>query len=106
MDQNREKIIKPELIKLPDSIDYDIEFYKIGKKCNALKKRYAIIKKGKLYSSDKPLKQMDKKKLKEKTQYLQEAEVINETIDEQSANGGEWSNKNKRYRIRINKLLS
>ena len=102
MDQNREKIIKPELIKLPDSIDYDIEFYKIGKKCNALKKRYAIIKKGKLYSSDKPLKQMDKKKLKEKTQYLQEAEVINETIDEQSANGGEWSNKNKRYRIRIN----
>ena len=26
MDQNREKIIKPELIKLPDSIDYDIEF--------------------------------------------------------------------------------
>ena len=88
--------------ELITTIDYDIKLYKKGKKCNALKKRYAIIKKGKLYSSDKPLKQMDKKKLKEKTQYLQEAEVINETIDEQSANGGEWSNKNKRYRIRIN----
>ena len=104
MNQNKDKILKPELYQIPDSIDYDIEFYKIGKKCNALKKRYAIIKKGRLFSSDKPLNKLDKKKLKEKTHFLDGAEIYNETIDEQSEDGGEWSNKHKRYRIRINYL--
>ena len=104
MNQNKDKILKPGLAQIPDSIDYDIEFYKIGKKCNALKKRYAIIKKGRFFSSDKPLNKLDKKKLKEKTKFLDGAEIYNETIDEQSEDGGEWSNKHKKYRIRINYL--
>ena len=104
LNQNEQKIKKPELVQLPNSIDYDIEFYKIGKKCSGLKKRYAIIKNGRLFSSDKPLSQIDKKKLKEKTQFLTGAEIINETLDEQSEDRGEWSNKSKKYRIRIDYL--
>ena len=107
IDQNKEKITKPQIIQLPDSLNYDIEFYKIGKKCSGIKKRYAIIKDGKLFSSKKPLKELkntDKKNLKEKTKYLEGAEIIQETIDNQSRDGGEWSNRNKKYRIRINYL--
>ena len=104
LNQNKEIIAKPEIIHLPDSIDFDIEFYKIGKKCEGVKKRYAIIKDGRLYSSVKPLKEFNQKKLKEKTQYLEGAEIINETIDEESNSRGEWSNKSKKYRIRINYL--
>ena len=104
MNQKKENITKPGIVQLPDSIDYDIEFYKIGKKCNGLKKRYAIIKKGRLFSSDKPLKQLDKKKLKEKTQFLEGAEIYCDTIKDQREEGGEWANKNKKYRIRIDYL--
>ena len=104
LNQNKEIIAKPEIIHLPDSIDFDIEFYKIGKKCEGVKKRYAIIKDGRLYSSVKPLKEFNQKKLKEKTQYLEGAEIINEIIDEESNSRGEWSNKSKKYRIRINYL--
>ena len=104
LNQNKEVIANPEIIHLPDSIDFDIEFYKIGKKCEGVKKRYAIIKDGRLYSSVKPLKEFNQKKLKEKTQYLEGAEIINETIDEESNLRGEWSNKSKKYRIKINYL--
>ena len=104
MNQNTEIISKPQLVQLPNTIDYDIEFYKIGKKCSGIKKRFAIIKDRRLFSSSQPLNNLDKKKLKEKTKYLEGAEIINETIDNQSMDGGEWSNRNKKYRIRINYL--
>ena len=55
IDQNKEKITKPQIIQLPDSLNYDIEFYKIGKKCSGIKKRYAIIKDGKLFPFNKIL---------------------------------------------------
>ena len=104
MNQNTDIISKPQLVQLPNTIDYDIEFYKIGKKCSGIKKRFAIIKDRRLFSSSQPLNNLDKKKLKEKTKYLEGAEIINETIDNQSMDGGEWSNRNKKYRIRINYL--
>ena len=107
INQNKEKITKPQIIELPNELDYDIEFYKIGKKCSGIKKRWAIIKNGKLFSSKKPLNELkdtDKKNLKEKTQYLEGAEIVQETIDNLSRDEGEWSNRNKKYRIRINYL--
>ena len=107
INQNQDKLKKLQIIQLPNSIDYDIDFYKIGKKCQGIKRRYAIIKNGKLYSSKKPLKNLDKndrKTLKDKTKFLIGAEIINQTIDNQSENDGEWSDKNKKYRIRIDYL--
>ena len=104
--EEREKIIeRPILIRLPEELDYDVEFYKIGKTCNALKKRYAIIKRGGFYSSKKPIIQMDRNKLKDKTDYLPGSEVIIETKDNMRKSDGEWSNKDKKYRIRINYSL-
>ena len=104
--EESEKIIeRPLLIHLPEELDYDVEFYKIGKTCNGLKKRYAVIKRGGFYSSKKPIIQMDRSKLKDKTEYLPGSEVIIETKDDQRRSQGEWSNKNKMYRIRINYSL-
>ena len=107
INQNQDKLKKLQIIQLPNSIDYDIDFYKIGKKCQGIKRRYAIIKNGKLFSSKKPLKNLaknDRKALKDKTRFLIGAEIISQTIDNQSENEGEWSDRSKKYRIRIDYL--
>ena len=104
MDEKIEKI-DPKSMILPNTLNYDIEFYKIGQRCHGLKKRSAIVKNGKFYSSDKPLNKLEEKdftKLKEKTSLLQGAEVICEIYDEEAKDQGEWSNKDKKFRIRIN----
>ena len=103
LNQNKQVLEDPGVLKLPNSLDYDIELYKIGRKCHGLKGRYGIIKNGKLYSSDKPLqslKEKDFEKLKDKTDFLKDAEIIKEFRDLNS--GGEWPPKDKQYRIRIN----
>ena len=103
MEENKQFLEEPSLLYFPTTLDYDIEFYKLGRKCHGLKGRYAIIKDGKFYSSDKPLKELQPKdfeKLKEKTEFLKDA-VISGEIKEISS-GGEWSSKDKEYRIRIN----
>ena len=104
LDEKIEKI-DPKSMILPNTLNYDIEFYKIGQRCHGLKKRSAIVKNGKFYSSDKPLNKLEEKdftKLKEKTSLLQGAEVICEIYDEEAKDQGEWSNKDKKFRIRIN----
>ena len=103
INQNKESLEEPGLLIFPNNINYDIEFYKLGRKCHGLKKRYAIIKNGKLYSSDKPLKDLQEKdfeKLKDKTEFLIKAEINKETKEVNS--GGEWSSKEKENRIRVN----
>ena len=90
------------LLNLPETLDFDVEFYKIGKKCNGLKKRYGIIKRYGFYSSKKPLEKADPKKMKDKTMYLPGSQVIIQRKDEIRKEEGEWSNKNKIFRIRIN----
>ena len=79
LNQNTDVLDNPKLIYFHDTLDYDIDLYKIGRKCHGLKSRYAIIKDGKLYSSDKPLKDLQEKdfeKLKDKTNFLKNAEII------------------------------
>ena len=103
--QNNEIIEKPGLLTFPKTLDYDIEFYKLGRKCHGLKGRKAIIKDGKLFSSDKSLKDIQEKdweKMKEKTDFLQNAEVINEEKDDPNRDKREWSSKDKNYRIIVN----
>ena len=74
-------------MKKKEIIEYDIEFYKIGKSSNGLKKRHAIIKPAQLFSSTIPvseylqLKDKNKAKLKEKTKYLDYSEVFLENKD-------------------------
>ena len=102
INQNKESLEKPGLLIFPNNLNYDIEFYKLGRKCHGLKKRYAIIKDGKLYSSDKPLKDLQEKdfeKLKDKTEFLRKADIRKETPESNS--GGEWSAKDKDNRIRV-----
>ena len=69
IEENEQIIEKPILINLPDHLDYDVELYKIGKKCKGIKKRYGIIKQGGFYSSkktiDKIVDEKDRKKLKD-----------------------------------------
>ena len=100
-----EKIIeRPIVVDLPEMLNYDVEFYKIGKTCSGLKKRYAIIKRGGFFSSKKPLNQMnefDINNSKDKTMYLPGSLVSIETRDDPNRSRGEWSNKNKVFRIRI-----
>ena len=107
--EQSEKIIeKPILIELPDMLNYDVELYKIGKTCSGLKKRNAIIKRGGFFSSKKPLKDLNdnnKITLKDKTQYLCGSNVYIETKNDLNRNQGEWSNKSKNYRIRIDYSL-
>ena len=85
-------------------IDYDIEFYKLGRSSNILIKLHAIIKPNKLFSSKisvlEYLKLQDNKKskLKDKTKYLKNAEVHLENKDSFIK---DWSNKNKLYPIHI-----
>ena len=105
---NKGSIEEPSVNVIQNTLDFDVEFYKIGRKCSGLKKRYAIIRDGKLYSSDKPLSELEKydekewEKMKQKTQFLEGAEVINESFDQYDKGMGEWSNKEKKFRIRIN----
>ena len=104
LNQNFESIENPGLINVPTSLNYDIKFYKIGRKCHGLKERYGIIRDGKLYSSDKPLKDLKEKdweKLKEKTDFLINADIRKEPKNNQSQNMGEWSEKDKNYRMVI-----
>ena len=106
--QNENFIEKPLLLNPIDSLNYDIELYKIGKTCGSLKKRYAIIKNRRFYSSKKPIIQLNdsnKKILKDKTQYLPGSNFFKETCDEQDRDKREWSNKNKKYRIVIDYSL-
>ena len=94
---------------LHTDIDYDIELYKIGKKCSGMKKRYAIIRNGGIFSSNEPKDKIkDFKKLKDKSMYLQGAEIIKETktIWEQEKGKSEWHNKNKEFRIRVNFFIT
>ena len=102
LNQNAESIDKPGLIYYPNTLNFDVKLYKIGRKCHGLKERYAIIYNGELYSSDKPfkdLKEKDWEKLKVKTEFLYNAEIRKEAKDSQSQNMGEWSEKGKNYRI-------
>jgi len=95
-------IERPFVLALPEELNYDVELYKIGKTCKGLKKRYAIIKRGGFYSSKKPLVHIDRNKLKDKTPFLKGALLMIETKDSVGKAEGEWSNKKKNYRIRIN----
>ena len=104
-ERTERNVEKPLLFSLPDILDYDVELYKLGKMCNGLKKRYAIIKRGGFFSSKKPLSEMvesDKTKIKDKTMYLEGSRVLIETKNDPYRSRGEWSNHNKIYRIRIN----
>ena len=93
---------KPILLTIPKELNYDLEMYIIGKICKKLKKRYAIIKHGMLYSSKEPLMKINLKKLKDKTPFLNGAQIIIETKDTIRKDQRERSNKNKKYRIIIN----
>ena len=104
-ERTERNVEKPLLFYLPDILKYDVELYKLGKMCNGLKKRYAIIKRGGFFSSKKPLRQMvesDKTKIKDKTMYLEGSKVLIENKNDPYRSKGEWSNSNKIYRIRIN----
>ena len=104
--QETENVLeKPIVLTIPKEINYDIEMYKIGKTCNGLKKRYAIIKRGKFYSSKKPLTKINIKELKDKTVCLNGAQIIIEAWDTVRKGQGEWSTKNKKYRIKIIYLI-
>ena len=92
---------KPIVINLPQSLNYDVELYKIGQKCGGLQKRWAIINRGGFSSSKKHIKEMDKKNIKDKTQFLKGALILIEHLDENQKDKGEWSNKTKPFRIKI-----
>ena len=101
--EEKDNIIeRPFVLALPEELNYDVELYKIGKTCKGLKKRYAIIKRGGFYSSKKPLSNIDRNKLKDKTQFIKGSLLMIETKDSVGKAEGEWSNKKKDYRIRIN----
>ena len=103
-----ENLEKPILINIPEVISYDVELTKLGKRCKGLKERHAIIKRGQLFSSEKPidkLKETDYKKFKDKTEFLKGAELYIEELNEQVKSQGEWVYKEKPYRIRIDYVL-
>ena len=107
-EQNISIINKPFLFPHLNSLNYDIELYKIGKTCGSLKQRHGIILERKFYSSKKPFNQINesnKKILKDKTKYLSESKYCKETRDDSNRDKREWSNKNKIYRIIINYSL-
>ena len=107
--KQNEKIIEKPILYIPvDSLNYDIDLYKIGKTCGSLKKRFAIIKKRRFFSSKKPLNQLNdsnKKLLKDKTQYLPGSNYYKELRDDPNRDKREWSMRNKKYRIVIDYSL-
>ena len=63
--------------------------------------------KEKIEKLELPINQLNKKdmeKLKEKTVYLEGAEILQQTLSNHNKNEGEWSNRSKKYRIRVNYL--
>ena len=42
LNQNKQVLEDPGVLKLPDSLDYDVELFKVGRKCGGLKGRYGI----------------------------------------------------------------
>ena len=91
---------------LKDKIDYDVEFYKLGQKCNGLRKRYAIIMTKTLFSSKEPYLKFNKSKAKNKSHYLENSKVYLESYENylklNEKNQPEWTNKTKPYRMKIN----
>ena len=93
---------------VPSEVDYDIELHKIGKSCHGMKKRYGIIQNGCIFSSKEPKNKVkDFTKLKDKSIYLQGAEILKENKDnwEKDKSNGEWHNKAKNFRIRVNYFI-
>ena len=64
IEENEQIIESPILLDIPNSLDYDVELYKIGKKCKGSKKRHAIIKRGGFFSSNKSINNIDEKEKK------------------------------------------
>ena len=104
-EENEYIMENPIIVNLPEEINYDVEFIKLGRKCKGVKNRYAIIKRGKLASSKNPRIKAEIKKLKDKTNYLQNSEVKREIFDPHQELQGEWHAKSKPYRIRINYII-
>ena len=92
----------PVTYDIHDSLNYDFEFYKTGRKCGGLKKRYGIITNNGFYSSKVPLEKFNIDKAKEKTTYLNDSIINIENRLSTGKENGEWKNKEKDYRIRIN----
>ena len=109
LEEFEETMEKPIVLNIPETIDYDVELTKNGEKCKGLKKRFAVIKKGELATSTKPINEIhekDKKKLKDKTKFLKGSDIYMETYNELVKPQGEWYNKKKPYRIRIDYSLN
>lgn len=102
-------INKNKIKKQKKEVDFnqkliEAEFYKIGKKCEGLKKRYAIISKGRLLSSTYPLSKFKMNHTKDKSENLKGCVYFTETFDKTNKEKGMgvWSNKDKKFRLRIN----
>ncbi len=103
-----EKIVYEAIKKeIKDKCNFDVIFYKIGEKCNGWKKRFAIIVKGGLFSSTKPLKFYStyKGKLqdvaKEKTKYLHKSLITLEQYDIDKNNLPEWQEPSLKFRMKV-----
>ena len=99
---NQEKIVYEKIKKeIKEKCDFDVIFYKIGEKCNGWKKRFAIVVRGGLYSSTKPLKQFEKEKAKDKTKYLDKSIVTLEKEMKGKKNLPEWHEPSLKYRMKV-----
>ena len=103
-----EKIIYEAIKKkIEEKCNFDVIFYKIGEKCNGWKKRFAIIVRGGLYSSTKPLKFYVNFKgnlkdvAKEKTRYLDKSIISLEQYKFDQKNLPEWQEPNLKFRMKI-----
>ena len=103
-----EKIIYQAIKKqIKDKCNFDVIFYKIGEKCNGWKKRFAIIVRGGLFSSTKPLKFYSTYKgnlrdvAKEKTKYLHKSIVSLEQYKFDQKNLPEWQEPNLKFRMKV-----
>ena len=103
-----EKIIYEAIKKkIEEKCNFDVIFYKIGEKCNGWKKRFAIIVRGGLYSSTKPLKFYVNFKgnlkdvAKEKTRYLDKSIISLEQYKFDQKNLPEWQEPNLKFRMKV-----
>ena len=103
-----EKIIYQAIKKqIKDKCNFDVIFYKIGEKCNGWKKRFAIIVRGGLFSSTKPLKFYSTYKgnlrdvAKEKTKYLNKSIITLEEYELDKKNLPEWQEPSLKYRMKV-----